>query len=136
MKSYLKMFKWVLIWLVARIGTLIIGTISMLYTIVRYVHKPKVLEKYFRYSALSIDQHASVICNDLLFDTMIKKCVWFKALEFDTEDMTISSILAENNKRNTLNKFGLFWVWFLNKVDPGHISDETASDKDNFDYGR
>ena len=44
--------------------------------------------------------------------------------DFGEEDDTISYCIAMNNKKGTLSRFGKFWAWFLDTVDPsdgGHL---------------
>ena len=42
-------------------------------------------------------------------------------ISLEMKDDTLSYVIAMNHKIGSLNKFGLFWANFLNKVDKDHL---------------
>ena len=71
--------------------------------------------------ALSFDQFGNVTCSKVLDLTMIKVSNGIKPLYFGEEDDTVSFILAINEKRKTLTKFGKFIVKVLDFLDKNHM---------------
>lgn len=83
--------------------------------------------------ALSFDQFGNVTCSKVLDVTMIKKGLFFDSMPFGEEDDTVSFVLAINEQRDTLTKFGKFIVKVLNFLDKNHMAKaiENKKEKDN-----
>ena len=41
---------------------------------------------------------------------------------FGNKDDSLSYVVAMNDKKKTSSKFGMFWVWLLEIIDPGHMA--------------
>lgn len=126
MKDFLK---GILLFIIALVPTFVITIISILVSFIYYLLSfnwqlgLSKLGEYFWSMALSIDQFANVSIQIPLTYLLIKKYDRQKKLhyKFGDEDETVSLVIAENDKRKTLNKFGKFWAWFLNTVDKDHL---------------
>jgi hypothetical protein len=79
----------------------------------------KSVNNYFYQMALSIDQFANVSLQTPLSVLLINR--EYLGHLFGDEDDTVSYCIAMNKKLGSLSKFGLFWAWFLDKVDKDHL---------------
>lgn len=78
--------------------------ISFLYTIVTRIFKFKTLATYFYNSSFSFDQTGNTVCCYLFNDFLIKP----EGFRMGNFDETISHVLGQNIRRNTLYPLGKF----------------------------
>jgi hypothetical protein len=78
------------------------------------------LGKWFYDIAHGIDQTTNVSCGPLLNKTMVTKSKYVFAFGQDVDD-TLSYVIAKNQDRKTLSRFGKFWARFTEILDPGHF---------------
>ncbi len=86
----------------------------------------KELHQYFENVAVSYDQTANAENGPLYNDIMITK---MSLNEFGFPDETLSSVYGKNKRVHTLTKFGMFWAWFLNKIEPNHVEKAIEDDE-------
>lgn len=86
----------------------------------------KELHQYFENVAVSYDQTANSENGPLYNDIMITK---MSLNEFGFPDETLSSVYGKNKRVHTLTKFGMFWAWFLNKIEPDHVEKAIEDDE-------
>jgi hypothetical protein len=67
---------------------------------------------------VSIDQLGNVLLSNFLNTHTLKNKSLFP---FGNEDQTISYVLAVNYFQNNVNKFGLFIIYILEKIDKDHM---------------
>lgn len=104
--------------------------LSWLYAIIRIAFSKEMgwsdLKRYFEDVAVSYDQTANaengVFYNDIMITDMSLN-------EFGFPDETLSSVFGKNKRVNTLTKFGVFWAWFLNKVERNHVEKSIEEDE-------
>jgi hypothetical protein len=114
----------VILFIIALVATSVLTAVylplSIIYHLItlRFAKGLKRSGKYFYQMALSLDQFANVSLQTPLNLLMIKGEQKFV---FGDEDDTVSYVIARNYYLNSLTKFGLFWAWFLNKVDTNHL---------------
>jgi hypothetical protein len=100
------------------------------YTIVRVLFTKrfgwKEIRQYAQDIAVSEDQNANVYVKYFFDDVMTTR---MSLNEFGFPDETISSVFGKNKRSLTLTKFGLFWAWFLNKVERDHVEKSIEEDE-------
>ena len=118
--------KWLLnIFLVfiARTGLYILSiplfVISILISLIRFFKvKGNPVAKYFLDLAIALDVLANVLGGPVWNLIFLKGNV---VVKFGSRFDTMSFVFGMNKAAGTLNKFGLFWCWFLNKLEKDHV---------------
>lgn len=77
------------------------------------------INRIFYFMAHSLDRFANIACQKALHDLMLEKGVE-NYHAFGNGDETVSAVLGANLVKGALDKNGLWWVKFLDKVDPLH----------------
>ena len=114
------------------IFTVIWAPISMLYHIFTLKWKSgiKEINLYFYQLAIIIDVFANESLQTAMNFTMIKGENKFL---FGNDDRdTLSYIIAINERRGTLTRFGRFWAWFLDFVDKDHLKKAIEFKEDRY----
>lgn len=88
----------------------------------------RALDNYLFNCALADDQHGNAYLAELFNATLIKKDAYIK-YPFGNTDVTISFIIAVNQKVNALNKFGLFLYRLLEFIDKGHAKKSIEAER-------
>lgn len=99
--------------------TLLSGA-SFIFAFFRTVVKFKSLKKFnnwFLDMAIAVDQLGNVMASPILNLTCIKS----DGYQFGNTRETVSLVLAINNKRNKLTKFGTWLGNLLDLLDPNHL---------------
>lgn len=75
--------------------------------------------RIFYFMAHSLDRFANIACQKALHDLMLQKGVQdYHA--FGDGNETVSAVLGANLVKGALDKNGLWWVKFLDRIDPLH----------------
>jgi hypothetical protein len=118
-----KLIKNIILFFVAIILLLILGSFGMVYTIISSIYNFKNLSvlKYWSDIVYTINVGIDKIGNVLLGDFMNKFAVYEPVYKFGNINDTISKALAKN--LNNLTSLGKFIVSILEWIDPGHMED-------------
>jgi hypothetical protein len=116
-----KLIKNIILFFVAIILLLILGSFGMVYTIISSIYNFKNLSvlKYWSDIVYTINVGIDKIGNVLLGDFMNKFAVYEPVYKFGNINDTISKALAKN--LNNLTSLGKFIVSILEWIDPGHM---------------
>ena len=115
----------ILLFLVAIISTFLVGSLSLVFSIVYYLVTlkwktgSKIINAWFYKLALSVDQLGNVLCSAPFNLILIKS---YGSMRFGDEDDTISYVLAINNRKDTLTGVGRFFGNLLNLLDNDHLN--------------
>jgi len=99
------------------IASFMLWVLTPLFIIYALIKTPN-LSKYFRDTALSIDQLGNTMGGPVMNSVLLKTESTFK---FGDPDQTISYVLGKNHELKTLTNIGLFIVKILNKIEKNHV---------------
>ena len=115
----------ILLFIVAIVSTFLVGSLSLVFSIVYYLVTlkwrtgSKVINAWFYKLALSVDQLGNVLCTTPFNLILIKS---YDSMSFGDEDDTISYVLAVNHNRQTLTGVGRFFGNLLELLDNDHLN--------------
>lgn len=102
--------------------------IFILYTLVKYIFKPKKLGNYAYMVAFSIDQLGNVMGAHIMNDVLLKKEAVKK---YGNPDETISHVTGVNYLAKTLTDLGYFVAHSLDAVDKNHVTKAAETNQVN-----
>ena len=117
----------IILYIVAKIGYLILSPITMLYAIIKLLFKGG-LFNYFHQLAFAIDQLGNVMIAPMANDCLLKKG---SPKLYGCPDETISHVTGVNYKAKTLTDFGYFVAHTLDAVDKNHVNKAAETDQIN-----
>lgn len=117
----------IILYIVAKIGYLILSPITMLYAIIKLLFKGG-LFNYFHQLAFAIDQLGNVMIAPMANDCLLKK----GSLKlYGNPDETISHVTGVNYKAQTLTSMGYFVAHSLDALDENHVTKAANNDQRN-----
>jgi hypothetical protein len=117
----------ILLYIVAKIGYLILSPITMLYAVIKLLFKGGLL-KYFHQLAFAIDQLGNVMIAPMANDCLLKKS---PAKLYGSPDETISHVTGVNYKAQSLTDLGYFIAHTLDAVDKNHVNKAAETNQHN-----
>lgn len=108
----------ILLYIIAKIGYLILSPITMLYAVIKLLFKGGLFE-YFHNLAFAIDQLGNVMIAPMANDVLLKKNA---PKLYGNPDETISRVTGVNYKAKTLTDFGYFIAHSLDAIDKNHVN--------------
>jgi hypothetical protein len=115
----------IILFIIALVLVTAIGSISFVVTLLYYLITLKwksgfkAFESFSLLLAISLDQLGNVICRIPFKYTMVKRNSDF--WDFGDPDQTVSFVLAVNQKRKTLTRFGKWTCVVLDFLDKNHM---------------
>lgn len=117
----------IILYIVAKIGYLILSPITMLYAVIKLLFKGGLLN-YFHQLAFAIDQLGNVMIAPMANDCLLKKG---SPKLYGCPDETISHVTGVNYKAKTLTDFGYFVAHTLDAVDENHVNKAAETNQYN-----
>lgn len=117
----------ILLYIVAKIGYLILSPITMLYAVIKLLFKGGLFE-YFHNLAFAIDQLGNVMIAPMANDVLLKKNA---PKLYGNPDETISHVTGVNYKAESLTDFGYFVAHTLDALDENHVTKAANTDQKN-----
>jgi 8-oxo-dGTP diphosphatase len=120
----------IILFIVSRVLIIILYPTGFIISCVRVFTRGrfKALDNYLFNCALADDQHGNAFLAELFNMILLKRNAYIK-YPFGNTDVTISFIIAVNQKVNALNKFGLLLYRFLEWKDKDHAKKSIQSER-------
>lgn len=117
----------ILLYIVAKIGYLILSPITMIYAVIKLLFKGGLLN-YFHQLAFAIDQLGNVMIAPMANDVLLKENT---PKLYGNPDETISHVTGVNYKAQTLTSMGYFVAHSLDAIDKNHVEKAAETDQKN-----
>lgn len=116
----------IILFIIAIVLFVLLSLITIPYTIIKYIFKPKKIVDYFFQLAFAFDQLGNVMIAPMANDVLIKKDA---TKLYGNPDETISHVTGVNYINRTLTSFGYFIAHTLNAVDKNHVEKASESEQ-------
>lgn len=116
----------IILFIVAIILLIVLSAITIPYTIIKYLFKPKKIAEYFFQLAFAFDQLGNVMIAPMANDVLIKKDA---PKLYGNPDETISHVTGVNYVNRTLTSFGYFVAHTLDAVDENHVTKASKNEQ-------
>ena len=126
----LKLLLWIGLFVVAKVFSIILVPIAMLYSIIKLLVYGRIgeLTDYFKRGAIGIDQLGNVLIGShLLNDTLVSK----NPYHFGSPDETVSGVIGKNKRSGTLSELGKNIAHNLNEIEKDHVEKAIEDDETN-----
>lgn len=104
---------------IAIILLVVLSAITIPYTIIKYLFKPRKIAEYYFQLAFAFDQLGNVMIAPMANDCLLKKDA---PKLYGNPDETISHVTGINYLARTLTSFGYFVAHSLDAVDKNHVT--------------